>query len=139
MASDRIREHRNPRKVVLDSSAIMMLFEFSIDLESELTRLLGAYEIIVPETIIKELTLLSEKANGKKKAIAKPALKLAEKYEVVESSSKFGDDAVLEVAKKYEGLVFSNYKELRRKAKMQKLKTIYLRSKKHLEISQDFV
>ena len=46
MASDRL--WGNPdKKVILDSNAILMLFEFSIDLRSELTRLLGKYEVII--------------------------------------------------------------------------------------------
>ena len=42
MASDRIRRNRSKeRVVVLDSSAAMMPFEFMIDLEDELTQILG--------------------------------------------------------------------------------------------------
>jgi rRNA-processing protein FCF1 len=139
MAFDRIRGNRTTKIVVLDSSAILMLFEFSIDLEKELTRLLGSYKIIVPKTIFNEINYLAENGKGKKKAIAKPALKLVEKYELVEDSSKFGDDAVLEIAKKFNGIVFSNDKELRKKARKEKLKTICLRGKKYLTISEDFV
>ena len=79
MASNRLWKDRAQKIVVLDSSAIMMLFEFSIDLEDELIRLLGRCKIIVPKPIIDELTYLSENGKGKKKTNAKASLKLIEK------------------------------------------------------------
>jgi rRNA-processing protein FCF1 len=139
MASDRIRGNRATKTVVLDSSAILMVFEFSIDIQKELARILGSYKIIIPKTIFKELKNLSEQGSGKKKQIAKPALKLVERYEIVEDTSRFGDDSVIELAKKYNGIVFSNDKELRKKAKKEKIKTIFFRSKNYLTISENFI
>ena len=138
MASDRIRRNRKTKTVILDSSAILMIFEFSIDIEKELSRILGSYKIIVPKTIFKELKNLSEYGSGKKKNIAKPALKLIERYEIVEDKSRFGDDSVIELAKKYNGIVFSNDKEIRKKAKNENIKTIFLRAKNYLAISENF-
>ena len=54
------------KTVILDTSAILMLFEFSIDLEDELIKLLGRFHILVPSPIIEELKLLSKHGNGKK-------------------------------------------------------------------------
>ena len=139
MASDRLRGNTSIKTVVIDTSAIMMLFEFSVDLEKELTRLLGAYKIVVPTPVIDELKFLAENSKGKKKQIAKPALKLVSNFEVVDDKSHSADDAVLSIAKKYKGVVFSNDKELRKRAKSNSLKTICLRSKKYLMISEDFV
>ena len=64
MASDRLCRDRKERIVILDTNALMMLFEFSIDLESELNRLLGANSIFVPTTVLDELKFLSENGNG---------------------------------------------------------------------------
>lgn len=139
MASDRLRGNTSSKIVVIDTSAIMMLFEFSIDLENELARLLGAYKIIVPVSVINELKFLTDKGKGKKKLIAKPALKLAEGFEVVDDTFNNADYAVLSIAKKYKGVVFSNDSELRRRAKKEKLKTICLRSKNCLMINENFV
>lgn len=136
MASDRAWENKNKRIVVIDSSALLMLFEFSIDLEDELTRLVGCYKIVVPKPIINELTFLSENAAGKKKRIAKPALKLAEGYETIDDSSECGDDSVISLAKKLGGIVFSNDKELRNRAKKEHLKIICLRGKNHLMLNE---
>ncbi len=139
MAFDRSRENTSIKTVVIDTSAIMMLFEFSIDLENELTRLLGKYKIVVPSAVIDELRFLKDKSKGKKKKIAKPALKLAKGFEILDTSIRNADDAVLSVAKKQKGVVFSNDKELRSRAKKQKLKTICLRSKNYLMINENFV
>lgn len=136
MASDRIWGNRNSKIVVIDSSALMMLFEFSINLEKELSRLLGSYQIVVPRSVLKELEYLSENSKGKKKQIAKPALQLAKKYEIVNDESIDADSAVLDLAKKYNGIVLSNDKELRKKAKEQKLRTICLRGKNYLMLDE---
>jgi rRNA-processing protein FCF1 len=55
MASDRLWRDRKGRIVVLDSSSILMLFEFSINLEGELTRLLGKFRVLIPRPIFDEL------------------------------------------------------------------------------------
>ena len=136
MASDRLRGNRTKKIVVIVSSAIMMLFEFSIDLEKELTRLIGSYHIVVPSPILKELKFLSENGKGKKKQIAKPALKLAQNFEVIEENSETGDESVINLAKSYNGIVFSNDKEVRKKAKKEKLRTICLRSKNYLMLDE---
>ena len=69
MASDRLRKNTALKIVVLDSSAIFMIFEYSINLEQELLRLLGSYEVVVPSKIIKELKFLCEKGKGKQKKL----------------------------------------------------------------------
>ena len=133
MASDRIRRDRKGKIVILDSSAIFMFFEFSIGFESELTRLLGKYHIVIPKPIFDEIKLLAEKGKGKKKLIAKPALQLIEGFEIVDADDvQSGDDAVLYLAKKLSGFVMTNDRELRNRVKAASLHTIFLRSKKHL-------
>jgi len=132
MASDRIRENRDGKIVILDSSAVMMLFEFSIDLEDELTRLLGAHHIIVPKPILRELTFLSEKGDGARNIKARAALKLIERYDAIDVKEKTGDDAVFALAKQTGGIVVTNDRELRRRLKEQSLSVIFLRAKKQL-------
>lgn len=138
MASDRIRGDRNKKIVILDSSAIMMLFEFSINLENELSRLLGGFHIIIPKPIVEELRLLAEHGKGKKRLIAKPALKLIERYEIVYAPGG-GDDSILFLAKKFNGVVLTNDRELRNQVKDLGLCSIYLRGKKKLVTTQEFV
>ena len=131
MASDRLWRDRKGRTVVLDSSSILMLFEFSINLEDELTRLLGKFCVLIPRPIFDELIFLSKHGKGKKKYNSKPALKLIEKYEILEAEGN-GDDSVLFLAKRHNGIVVTNDRDLRKRAKDIHLQTIYLREKSKL-------
>ena len=131
MASHRLWRDRDREIIVLDTSSILMLFEFSINLEDELTRLCGKYRILIPKPIIDELKILSKRGKGKKKYNAKPALNLIKKYETSETEG-IGDDSVLYLAKKHNGIVITNDKELRKRAKEIHLKTIYMREKSKL-------
>jgi rRNA-processing protein FCF1 len=112
----------------------MIIFDFSIDFEDELTRLLGKYQIVVPRPIIEELQVLSEKGKGKKKIQAKASLKLLEKYDVIDVYGKRPDESVLFLAQKYKGIVLTNDKELKKKAKESSLHTVFLREKNKLAL-----
>ena len=67
MASNRIWRNRNIKTVILDTSAIFMFFEFSIDIEQEISSLIGNYRIIIPKPIFNEIKTLSEIGKEKKK------------------------------------------------------------------------
>jgi len=131
MASYRIWGNREEKIVILDSNATMMLFEFSIDLEDELIRLLGKYHMVVPKPIIEELEFLSKHGKGKKKFIAKPALEFVKRYDIVDIDEK-GDNAVMNLAKKLSGIVLTNDRELRKRLKAESLHFIYLRGRNRL-------
>ncbi len=132
MASYRIRGNRaEGRIVVLDSSAAMMPFEFLIDLEDELTRILGKFRIVVPSSVYDELVFLSKEGKGRKKRLAKPALDLIKNYEKIKTFEN-ADDSVLSLALKMNGIVLTNDKELRKKVRENNLNTIYLRGKQRL-------
>ena len=131
MASNRLWRDPKGKIVILDSSSILMLFEFSIDLEDELTHLHGKFHILIPRPIYDELLFLSKHKKGKKNLNAKSALDLVKKYEISEADGG-GDDSVLFLAKKHNGIVVTNDKDLRRRAKEINLKTIYLREKSKL-------
>ena len=133
MALNRLRRNREGKIVILDSSAIMMSFEFSIDLEDELTRLLGKYQIIIPKPIVDELEFLAKHGRGKKKSIAKPALDFVKRYDISElNTSEKGDDVVIHFAQELSGIVVTNDRELIRRLRELLIKVIYLRGKKRL-------
>ncbi|MBN2603217.1 MAG: DNA-binding protein [Candidatus Thermoplasmatota archaeon] len=135
MASDRLCRDRKERIVILDTNALMMLFEFSIDLESELNRLLGANSIFVPTTVLDELKFLSENGNGKQKRIAKSALALSKNYRCMRTHlSGSVDNSLISLAKENDGIVLTNDKEIRKKLKELNLKVIFLRAKKKLSM-----
>ena len=132
MASDRLWGDKIHKTVILDSSAVLMLFEFSIDLEKELTRLLGSYHIVIPTPIVSELEFLSENGRGEKKTKAKASLELIKKYDTINVDEKGGDDSILDLAKKINGIVVTNDRELRNRLKKISLSVIFLRAKKKL-------
>ena len=131
MASNRLWGNPKEKLVVLDSSTLMVPFEYSVDLEDELTRLLGKVKIIIPKQIVDELIFLSENGRGRKKLLAKPALELIKNYKIINSEGK-GDDSVLFLAKKLHAVVATNDRNLRKRVKDSSLKVIYLRGKKRL-------
>ena len=131
MASDRLRGDRKEKVVILDSSAILSLFEFSIDLEDELTRLLGSYHILLTSPIFEELKFLSKNGKGKKRQNAKASLELIKRYEIMDAEG-IGDDSLIYLAQKLNGIVVTNDRELRKRIKNVFLKTIYLRGKNKL-------
>lgn len=119
--------------VVLDSNALLLPFEKNISIEQELTRLLGSYEAIVPEAVLKELATMAALGKGRRKRDAQSALTLAARYRFVNTEAK-GDAGVLDVARGLDAVVFSNDKEVRRLAREAGLRTVYLRGMSHLEV-----
>jgi rRNA-processing protein FCF1 len=109
-----------------------MPFEFSIDLERELLRLVGSYKIIIPTPIVKELKILSEKGKGEKKIKAKVGLKLIEDFQTFPVEEVDGDTSVILTAKKTKGIVVTNDKYLKKRLKKISIPVIFLRAKKKL-------
>lgn len=134
MASNRLWRDRIYKTVILDSSSILMLFEYSIDLEGELSRLLGSYKIFVPKPIVNELKNLSIAGKGKKKINSKAALKLIKKYETIDITHKKGDEAIIDIASKLDCIVVTNDKQLKRQLKKISISTVFIRGKQKLEI-----
>jgi rRNA-processing protein FCF1 len=134
MASNRLWKNRNLKVVILDTSAIFMCFEFSINLNDEITKLIGKSFITIPKPIYNEIKILSIKGKEKKKKIAKASLKLIKnKYEIIDiNNDKIGDNAILQYAKNLNGIVVTNDKELRKKLKNESIPVIYLRGKQKL-------
>lgn len=137
MASHRIRRNTNPGTIVLlDTNALLMLFEFHIDLEGELSRLVGRYEIKIPKQVIDELHHIKEQGNGKKHQNAKAALQLCKRYEIIDKYPKIhGDEAILALASTESAYVLTNDKGLRARLQEKNIVTIFLRSKQRLALS----
>jgi rRNA-processing protein FCF1 len=133
MASNRVRGDRKIRYVILDTNAILMCFEFSIDLENEIFSLIGNSHIIVPEPIYEELKILSTKGKGNKRIKAKGAIDLIKKYDIVSLDYNLSaDTAIFKYAKDLNAFVVTNDKELRKKLKNESISVIYLRGKQKL-------
>jgi len=136
MAFDWIRGDKIHKTVILDSSAILMFFEFSVDWEKELSRLLDGFCIVVPTEVIKELEVLSKQTASARKRKASAALKLAKRYQTAETNAENADDAVIEAAKKTQGVVVTNDTELRKRLNHDSIPVIFLRGKKKLALDE---
>lgn len=119
-------------KVILDTNALLMPFQFGINLSAELKRLLGSYEIIVPSSVLDELKKLKPTDS------AKAAKALAQKYKVWSTEEK-GDEAIVSLAEELKAIVVTNDKGLMRALKKLKLPVIHLRSRTHLVLSGSFL
>lgn len=113
--------------VLLDANALLMPFQFSLDLEGELRRLLGTPRILVPSSVLEELDRLAAT-----KRVARAARLLAERFEVVDVPGR-GDDALVEAARARGAVVVTNDRRLRRRLREAGLPVIYLRERSRLE------
>ncbi len=112
--------------VILDTNALMMPFQFGVNLDLELERLFGSFEILVPSPVIRELRSLAPKDN-----IARSALRLAGKYKTVESEGET-DKVLADLAKDLNAVVVSNDKLVIRSLEREGLPYVRLRSRSHL-------
>ena len=116
--------------IVLDANALMMPFEYRLNLDLEIKRIVGEAHIFVPSCILGELERLS-----KKRWEAKAALQLAKKYEIIDVE-KLGDNGVLEAAKKLNAYVVTNDRALARILKKEGIKVLSMKQN-HLVIEND--
>lgn len=112
--------------VILDTNALLMQFEFKIDLEDELTKLLGAYEIQIPSSVLNELKNLKDKYSNS-------AYEFALKYKIIGTDKK-GDESILAMARELNAVVVTNDRVLRKRLKKDGIKVIYLRQKSYLAL-----
>jgi len=119
--------------VILDVNALMMPFQFKINLDLELKRLLGDCEMIVPSQVLGELRNLS-KAHPE----AKMAMTLSKRYHTVESPEGTPDESIASLAKNTNSYVVTNDRGLIDRLKAERVKVIRLRSRSHLVLEGDY-
>ncbi len=112
--------------VILDANALIMPFQFRVNLEAELRRLLGDHEVFVPSPVVEELRGLTKSVQE-----ARPALKLAQRFRILDVPGG-ADDAILEAASRLRAVVVTNDATLLRELKKASLPRIFLRSRSHL-------
>ena len=112
--------------MILDANALLMPFQFKVNLDSELRRLFGEVMVFVPSSVLGELANSLDKNS-------KAALALARKYSIAETELG-GDDAVLDLAVKRDAAVVTNDKELISRLRSHPLPAVRLRSRKYLVV-----
>ncbi len=112
------------KALVIDANGLMMPFQFRINIDNEIRRLLGEVRVLVPSSVLGELGRMDSKES-------RAALALAAKYEVAETALS-GDDAVIEVAQSHSAAVLTNDRELISRLKEQRIPVLRLRSERFL-------
>jgi uncharacterized protein len=115
-----------PAKVVLDTNALLLPFETGVRLEPELERLFGTYELLVPEAVLVELARIASEGKGQRAANARMALSLATRYGYRPVGGR-GDEAVLQVARSEGAHLFTNDRDLLKRALTGGLSVVRLR------------
>lgn len=125
-------------KVILDSNALFVPFQFKIDIFEELKTLLKRnYVPILLSPVKRELEKIAEKSSPKMRKEASYALKLAEKCKLVEiniETASSPDDAIFYMAHEWKCPVFTNDGELKKRLRDISVPVIYVRQKSRLEI-----
>lgn len=126
MASSNRRVMLLPKAIVLDANALLMPFQFKVNIDRELKRLFGEIPVFVPSSVLGELSNVVDKN-------AKAALALARKYQIVETELG-GDDAVLSIAEERSAAVLTNDKELIGRLRKEHIPVIRLRAERYLVV-----
>ncbi len=117
-----------PRTVLLDANALLLPFQFRLNLEAELRRLLGDVDIAVPTPVLEEVRLLATHDRA-----AKAAERLAVKFRTVEGHGS-ADDALLELGLALRAVVVTSDQPLLDRLKKEGVPRIFLRSRSHLAL-----
>ncbi len=105
-----------------------MPFQFRLNLESELRRILGEVDIAVPSPVLEELRLLATHDRN-----AHAAERLAAKFRTVEGRGS-ADDALLDLALAHRAVVVTNDQPLLDRLKREGVPRAFLRSRTHLVV-----
>ena len=127
---------RAPKRfILLDSNALLMQFQFSVDIENELRRIIDVqYEIVVPDIVLGELRHLASSMAGKDRGEALMAIRLANTFRVVKAAEGPADTGILRLAEKLGAIVVTNDKILRARLRAKNIPNIHLRSKAFLTV-----
>lgn len=120
------------KQVILDTNFFLIPFQFHVDVFSEIRRLMmEPYELCVLDKSLNELMNIASKQKGKSREYAKMAFELAGRAMEIETGDGIVDDLLVDMADE-NTVVCTQDKELRKRLKEKKAKTIGLRQKNHL-------
>ena len=116
-------------KVLIDTNAFAIPYQFKIDIIEEIKRLVPGAQLATLESVVKELKNLEDKR------ASKMAMDLIEinKIEIIDESG-YADAALLAYAQSNDAIVFTNDRELKKSCQKMGVPVMYMRKKKHLEI-----
>lgn len=118
-------------RIILDTNFLIDAIRFRIDLDA--TDLIGAHQLVTLSSVERELLDISRKTS-KAGIYAKAALKLIKGLDIKILKSEENPDNSMVKLVDNKTLIATNDVELRKRLKALGMKTIYLKSKKHLAI-----
>ena len=119
-------------KILLDTNMLLSVFKFRVDLESELEGIFGTFTMRVP-SIVKE-ELLRMHSSEARTALNYIQAKGIEVDSGLEEKNVNVDVVLISMAKKYDFFLATNDKILRKIAKKNNIKTIFLRQRRALVV-----
>jgi rRNA-processing protein FCF1 len=120
-----------PKRLILDTNALMAPFQFSFNLDLELERVLPGVPPIVPTPVVRELEQLAW--NGDR--WAKAALTLSSKYERIEIKGS-GDAPIFNLALNMSWPVLTMDRRLRDNLLKRGIPVVFVRDKGKLELRE---
>ena len=123
-----------PTKILCDTNFLLIPLRFGVDVFAETEEALNDLtKLYVSSRVIDEIKLLKTdaKPNFEKELLF--ALKMIEQCEVIEDTSEtLVDDSLIELARKNNMVIGTTDSELRKNARIEGVKVIYLRQKRYL-------
>ena len=117
-------------RVVFDTNALMTPSQHNVNVFNEAERLVGGYDAVVPDAVVRELKALADK--GDKDAAV--GLRFAdERCEVAGTDTTHGDDAVIEATEDEDAAVVTNDAKLKDRLLERNVPVLYLRQKNRLQ------
>jgi len=123
------------KKIILDTNFFTIPHQFKIDIFEEIDRIMEEeYELITLNKVVEELKKLA-KEKTENAVAARIGLEMIKKrnIKVISTEDKNVDNTIFKIADK-NTIVATNDRVLRKKLKNKNVKTLYLRSKKHIEM-----
>lgn len=129
-----------PLPVIVDTNFLMLPAQFGIDIFTQAKEAVDRrIEFIVLASVVEEVERKALEATGsKEKRLLRVTIELMRRCEIVEVDDNLAempvDDQVLEYAKSINGVIATNDKELRAKARKLEIPLLILRGRKRVVI-----
>ena len=133
-----------PIPVIMDTNFLTVPAQFGVDVFSEAERVLERrLEFVLLDSVLEEIKSKLAHASRTEARIFRVALDLVGRCTIVsvDETAKTNpvDDQLLDYTRSVEGVLATNDRELREKAKSQGIPVLLLRGKKHLELEGSII
>ncbi|AJF60389.1 MAG: hypothetical protein J4224_04125 [Candidatus Diapherotrites archaeon] len=121
-------------RVALDSSMLLTISEFKVDVFEEAKKLLGRVDFVVPSKVKEEIERIAGRGLKERKSVkvAEQAMR-QHNVQVVEAEGKNADEALLSLSAN--AVIATNDRELKRKILEKNGKVMFLRKRQFIELS----